>query len=108
MVKGEEGRIATRKRKWGHETEKKKRVCQPKDKEERKMRFTKVSIIAVVVFTIVMGGLFVGCGGGGAQVQQSNVSLGQELTDLQTAREKGIITEKEYEKAKKELLKKYK
>ena len=71
------------------------------------MRFTKVSIIALVVFTIVMGGLFVGCGGGGAQVQQSSTTLGQELTDLQAAYEKGIITEKEYSKAKKELLKKY-
>ena len=72
------------------------------------MRFTKVTVIAVVIFTIVMGGLFVGCGGGGASVQQSTVSLGQQLEDLQAAREKGIITEKEYEKAKKELLKKYK
>ena len=72
------------------------------------MRFTKVTVIAVVIFTIVMGGLFVGCGGGGASVQQSTVSLGQQLEDLQATREKGIITEKEYEKAKKELLKKYK
>ena len=72
------------------------------------MRFTKVSVIAVVIFTIVMGGLFVGCGGGGAQVQQSNTTLGQELTDLQAAHEKGIITQKEYEKARKEILKKYK
>jgi hypothetical protein len=72
------------------------------------MRFTKVTVIAVVIFTIVMGGLFVGCGGGGASVQQSTVSLGQQLEDLQGAREKGIITEKEYNKAKKELLKKYK
>jgi hypothetical protein len=72
------------------------------------MRFTKVTVIAVVIFTIVMGGLFVGCGGGGASVQQSTVSLGQQLEDLQAAREKGIITEKEYNKAKKELLKKYK
>jgi hypothetical protein len=72
------------------------------------MRFTKVTVIAVVIFTIVMGGLFVGCGGGGASVQQSTVSLGQQLEDLQAAREKGIITEKEYNKAKKGLLKKYK
>jgi len=72
------------------------------------MRFTKWTVIAAVIFTIVMGGLFVGCGGGGAQVQQSNVSLGQELTDLQAAYEKGIITEKEYKKSKKELLKRYK
>jgi hypothetical protein len=72
------------------------------------MRFTKVTVIAVVIFTIVMGGLFVGCGGGGTHVQQSTTTLGQELTDLQAAREKGIITEKEYEKAKKDILKKYK
>ena len=72
------------------------------------MRFTKVTVIAVVIFTMVMGGLFVGCGGGGAQVQQSSVSLGQQLEDLQTAYEKGIISEKEYEKSKKALLKKNK
>ncbi len=72
------------------------------------MRFTKVSVIALVIFTIVMGGLFVGCGGGGAQLSQSNVTLGQELTDLQAAYEKGIITEKEYNRAKKEIMKKYK
>lgn len=72
------------------------------------MRFTKVSVIALVILTIVMGGLFVGCGGGGAQVQQSSTTLGQELTDLQTAYEKGIITQKEYEKARNKILKKYK
>ena len=71
------------------------------------MRFTRVSVVALVILTIVMGGLFVGCGGGGAQVQQSNVTLGQELQDLQAAYEKGVITQREYEKAKKELLKKY-
>ena len=71
------------------------------------MHFTKVPVIVVLIFTIVMGGLFVGCGGGGAQVQQTSTTLGQELTDLQAAHEKGIITDKEYNKAKKDLLKKY-
>jgi uncharacterized membrane protein len=76
--------------------------------EDRKMRFTKLAVVTVVIFTIVMGGLFVGCGGGGARVQHSSTTLGQELTDLQEAYEKGIITEKEYNKAKKEIMKKYK
>ena len=71
------------------------------------MRFTKLTVIAVVIFTIVMGGLFVGCSGGGASVQQSNTTLGQELTDLQAAYEKGIITEKEYNKSKKAIMKRY-
>ena len=71
------------------------------------MKSWKVSVIALVIFTIVMGGLFAGCGGGGAQVQQSSTTLGQELTDLQAAYEKGIITEKEYNKAKKEIMDRY-
>jgi len=71
------------------------------------MKSWKVSVVALLVFTIVMGGLFVGCGGGGAQVQQSSTTLGQELTDLQAAYEKGIITEKEYNKAKKEIMNRY-
>jgi len=71
------------------------------------MKSWKVSVVALVIFTIVMGGLFVGCGGGGAQVQQSSTTLGQELTDLQAAYEKGIITEKEYNKAKKEIMNRY-
>ena len=74
------------------------------------MKSWKVSVMALVIFSIVMGGLFAGCGGGGARVQAttSSATLGQELEDLQAAYEKGIITEKEYNKAKKEILKKYK
>ena len=72
------------------------------------MRFARGTVVAVVIFTIFMGGLFAGCGGGGARVQQTSVSLGQQLEDLQAAYEKGIITEKEYNKSKKEILKNYK
>lgn len=72
------------------------------------MQLSKVFVSALVIGSILSGGLFAGCGGGGAQVQQSSATLGQELNDLQEAYEKGIITEREYEKAKKEILKKYK
>ncbi len=47
------------------------------------------------------------CGGGGAKVSTSNVSVtkGQQLMDLQKAYEAGIITEKEYNKQKEAILK---
>lgn len=60
--------------------------------------------------SIVAGGLAIlsGCGGGGATYQAaSNKTLGQELQDLQQSYDKGIITQKEYEAAKKKLIKKY-
>ena len=49
------------------------------------------------------------CGGGGAktQVSQSSATMGQELTDLQAARASGAITDREYERARKDILKKY-
>ena len=72
------------------------------------MRLGKLSVVALLIFVILMGGVFAGCGGGGAKVQQSSTTLGQELTDLQAAHEKGIISDKEYERARKEILKKYK
>jgi hypothetical protein len=45
-----------------------------------------------------------GWGGGGANVQDNTATLGQQLIDLDAAYKKGIITEKEYEKAKRKLL----
>lgn len=50
----------------------------------------------------------VGCGGGGASLTQNSTTLGQQLQDLDAAYEKGIITEKQYNKKKKEMLKNYK
>jgi len=49
------------------------------------------------------------CGGGGAKVETQNVSvtLGQQLMDLQAAYDKGIITEKQYNDTKKNLLDMY-
>lgn len=47
------------------------------------------------------------CGGGGATVQASNTTVGQELIDLDASYKKGLITEKEYERAKEKILDKY-
>jgi hypothetical protein len=48
-----------------------------------------------------------GCGGGGASLQTSNTTLGKELQDLDDSYKKGIINKKEYENAKKQLMRKY-
>ncbi len=47
------------------------------------------------------------CGGGGAKVQSQTktTTLGQELMDLEKAYKSDVISEKEYKKAKEELLK---
>ena len=47
------------------------------------------------------------CGGGGAKVESKTktTTLGQELLDIDKAFKDGVITEKEYQKAKEALLK---
>jgi len=45
------------------------------------------------------------CGGGKTTTNVSGTTTGQELTDLKAALDNGIITESEYEKKRKELLK---
>ena len=68
------------------------------------MKFLRV---CAVIMVIVLGLGFTGCRGGGkAKVESTTTSttLGQELMDLQKAYEQGIITEREYNRAKKKLL----
>jgi uncharacterized membrane protein len=59
----------------------------------------------VVIILLLSGVGFMGCGGGGAQVKAKQTTLCQELSDLDKAYKDGIITEKEYNKAKNDLLK---
>ena len=50
-----------------------------------------------------------GCGGGDTEVRQqtNTTTMGQELMDLNKSYEAGIISEQEYKRAKKAILKRY-
>lgn len=63
--------------------------------------------IWMLVGLIAASVAFTACGGGGAKVdtQTRSTTLGQELMDLEKAYKSGVISEKEYQKAKEELLK---
>jgi outer membrane murein-binding lipoprotein Lpp len=76
------------------------------EEESGMKRLTFLLLIGVIVLSLSMAG----CSGGGAKVEatSTNVTLGQELTDLDKAYKQGVITEKEYNEAKKKILKKYK
>lgn len=52
--------------------------------------------------------ILAGCWGGGADVRNSNsnrsTTVGQELIDLQKAYDQGLISEREYERTRKRIL----
>ena len=60
------------------------------------------------VFALSIAAL-AGCWGGGADVRNSNINrsttVGQELIDLQRAYDQGLISEREYERARRRILK---
>ena len=66
------------------------------------MKTVRLLILAAL---IALAPNVIGCGGGGARVETRSTTKGQELMDLEEAYEKGIITEKEYNKQKKRILK---
>ena len=66
------------------------------------MRLMMISS-ALVLATL----LTTGCGGGDSKVEASTTTMGQELSDLKKAYDEGIITEKEYEKSKENILDRY-
>ncbi len=51
--------------------------------------------------------LIIGCGGGDTSVESSNTTMGRDLMDLKESYDKGSITEKEYETAKKRIIRRY-
>ena len=66
--------------------------------------------IWVLVLAVLICFMLAACGGDKADVKSEpptiTTTLGQELLDLDKAYKDGIITEKEYEKAKKALIEK--
>ena len=61
--------------------------------------------LVVLAGLIALAPAFLGCSGGGATVENRSTTKGQELIDLEKAYKDGIITDKEYEKQKKRILK---
>ena len=70
------------------------------------------TFVALGLIIMLLSATACGCLGGGngktkVETTTTTTTLGQELSDLQKAHESGAIDDKQYEKAKKELLKKY-
>jgi uncharacterized membrane protein len=63
--------------------------------------------VIILVALIAIGTAFAGCGGGGAKVetQATTTTVGQELVDLKTAYDKGIINQDEYERLRNKVMK---
>jgi hypothetical protein len=66
------------------------------------MRFLRLWAILVLILWTGVG--FIGCGSSTKTEVKSSQTLGKELMDLDDAFKKGVITEKEYQKARKDLL----
>ena len=64
----------------------------------------KIGQITAMLLVLALSAGLYGCGGGGAEVVNTNVSKGQELSDLKKALDTGAINQQEYEKLRKQVL----
>lgn len=69
----------------------------------------KVIVLPGLALLVSMG--LAACGGSESKMERSTttttVTMGQELIDLEKSYKQGIISEKEYEKAKEAILERY-
>jgi len=65
-----------------------------------------VKLMVAILLTLSFGAL-TACGGSDTKVTNTSTTQGQELQDLKKSFDQGIITEKEYNKAKKDILNRY-
>ena len=61
--------------------------------------------IRMFAFMLLVTFSLTGCGGGGATMEATTTTTGQELLDLDKAYKAGLMTEKEYNNKKKEIMK---
>ena len=69
----------------------------------------KLVRIFALILVILVAVNFMACSGGSktdVKAETSTTTLGQELMDLEKAYKDGVITEKEYKKAKEDIIKK--
>lgn len=64
----------------------------------------KTHVVLTSLLALVISALLSGCGGGTTVTSKNERSVGQQLTDLSNARLQGIISEKEYEKLKRAII----
>ena len=61
------------------------------------------NILTATLLSVAM--VTAGCGGGDTTVKANTQTKGQELLDLQKAKDAGLISQREYEEQKKKIMK---
>ncbi len=61
---------------------------------------------AASIAAILLATALAGCGGADVKTTTTTISIGQQLIDLKNARDSGAISEREYNRARTELVNK--
>lgn len=72
---------------------------------DNRSRAGRAPALAALAFVLVSMGMAAGCGSS-AKVDTRSTSVGQELQDLDNARNKGLLTEDEYNTQREKIIKK--